>query len=62
MQKNLVFLVMEGKHGVSFLVAAFDLSQRKAEVAEKKAQAKQQSTQLLDFTRKALARLTYLKR
>ncbi|XP_042050376.1 AUGMIN subunit 1-like [Salvia splendens] len=46
----------------SFLVAAFDLSQRKDEVAEKKAQAKQESRQLLDFTRKALARLTYLKR
>ncbi|KAL1548734.1 AUGMIN subunit 1 [Salvia divinorum] len=46
----------------SFLVAAFDLSQRKAEVAEKKAHVKQESRQLLDFTRKALARLTYLKR
>ncbi|XP_057784962.1 AUGMIN subunit 1-like [Salvia miltiorrhiza] len=46
----------------SFLVAAFDLSQRKAEAVEKRAQAQQESRQLLDFTRKALARLAYLKR
>ncbi|KAH6779638.1 HAUS augmin-like complex subunit [Perilla frutescens var. hirtella] len=46
----------------SFLVAATDLSQRKADVEEKRAQAKRESKQLLDFTRKAITRLSFLKR
>lgn len=46
----------------SFLVAASNLSQRKGEVEEMRALAKRESKQLLDYTRKAIARLTFLKR
>lgn len=53
--------LMKGKC-FSFLVAASNLSQRKGEVEEKMSLAKRDSKQLLDYTRKAIARLTFLKR
>lgn len=46
----------------SFLVAMADLSLRKTTVEEKRAKVQQESKELLDYTRKAIARLTYLKR
>lgn len=50
------------KKCISLLVAAIDLSQKKAEIKEKRAQGKKESKQLLDLTRKAISRLAYLKR
>ncbi|KAM0993543.1 hypothetical protein EV1_009240 [Malus domestica] len=46
----------------SFLVAMGDISLRKTGVEEKRAKAQKESNVLLDYTRKAIARLTYLKR
>lgn len=46
----------------SFLVAMADLSLRKTAVEEKRAKVQSESKELLDYTRKAIARLTYLKR
>ena len=46
----------------SFLVAMGDISLRKTEVEEKRAEVNKESKLLLDYTRKAIARLTYLKR
>jgi HAUS augmin-like complex subunit 1 len=46
----------------SFLVAMGDLSLRKTDVEEKRARAQKESKILLENTRKAIARLTYLKR
>lgn len=46
----------------SFLVAMGDLSLRKTDVEEKRASAQKESKILLENTRKAIARLTYLKR
>ncbi|OIW16713.1 hypothetical protein TanjilG_14584 [Lupinus angustifolius] len=46
----------------SFLVAMGDISLRKTGVEEKRAKVQKESKILLDFTRKAIARLTYLKR
>ncbi|CAI9759086.1 unnamed protein product [Fraxinus pennsylvanica] len=46
----------------SFLVAMADLSLRKTAVEEKRAKVQKESKELLDYTRKAIARLTYLKR
>ncbi|KAL7134219.1 hypothetical protein ABFS83_11G012400 [Erythranthe nasuta] len=46
----------------SFLVAMADISLRKTAVEEKRAKVQQESKELLDYTRKAIARLTYLKR
>lgn len=46
----------------SFLVAMGDISLRKTGVEEKRAKAQKESKVLLDYTRKAIARLTYLKR
>ncbi|KAF2289294.1 hypothetical protein P3X46_009194 [Hevea brasiliensis] len=46
----------------SFLVAMGDISLRKTGVEEKRAKAQKESKILLDYTRKAIARLTYLKR
>ncbi|KZV26355.1 HAUS augmin-like complex subunit 1 [Dorcoceras hygrometricum] len=46
----------------SFLVAMADLSLRKTGVEEKRAKVQSESKELLDYTRKAIARLTYLKR
>ncbi|XP_027069412.1 AUGMIN subunit 1-like [Coffea arabica] len=46
----------------SFLVAMADLSLRKTAVEEKRSKVQQESKVLLDFTRKAISRLTYLKR
>ncbi|KAI3471328.1 hypothetical protein Pfo_030693, partial [Paulownia fortunei] len=46
----------------SFLVATTDLSLRKTTVEEKRAKVQQESKELLDYTRKEIARLTYLKR
>jgi len=46
----------------SFLVAMGDLSLRKTGVEEKRAKVQKESKILLDYTRKAIARLTYLKR
>ncbi|EPS63914.1 hypothetical protein M569_10866, partial [Genlisea aurea] len=46
----------------SFLVAMADLSLRKTSVEEKRAKVQKESKELLDYTRKAIARLTYLKR
>ncbi|KAL1554659.1 AUGMIN subunit 1 [Salvia divinorum] len=46
----------------SFLVAMADQSLRKTAVEEKRAKVQQESKELLDYTRKAIARLTYLKR
>jgi HAUS augmin-like complex subunit 1 len=48
--------------GFSFLVAMGDISLRKTGVEEKRAKAQKESKVLLDYTRKAIARLTYLKR
>lgn len=39
-----------------------DLSLRKSGVQEKRAKVQKESKVLLDYTRKAIARLTYLKR
>ncbi|XP_041996694.1 AUGMIN subunit 1-like [Salvia splendens] len=46
----------------SFLVAMADQSLRKTAVEEKRAKVQQESKELLDYARKAIARLTYLKR
>ncbi|CAN1193219.1 AUGMIN subunit 1 [Linum perenne] len=46
----------------SFLVAAADISLRKTSVEEKRAKARNDSKVLLEYTRKAIARLTYLRR
>ncbi|KAJ7976651.1 HAUS augmin-like complex subunit 1 [Quillaja saponaria] len=46
----------------SFLVAMGDISLRKTDVEDKKATLQKESKVLLDYTRKAIARLTYLKR
>ncbi|CAL5431123.1 hypothetical protein ACSBR2_020165 [Camellia fascicularis] len=46
----------------SFLVAMGDISLRKTGVEEKRAKVQNESKILLDYTRKAIARLTYLKR
>lgn len=46
----------------SFLVAMGDISLRKTGVEEKRAKVQKESKVLLDFTRKAIARLAYLKR
>ncbi|KAJ8570428.1 hypothetical protein K7X08_037400 [Anisodus acutangulus] len=46
----------------SFLVAVSDLSLRKTAVEEKRGKVQQESKVLLEYTRKAIARLTYLKR
>jgi HAUS augmin-like complex subunit 1 len=46
----------------SFLVAMGDISLRKTGVEEKRAKVEKESKILLDYTRKALSRLTYLKR
>lgn len=46
----------------SFLVAMGDISLRKTGVEEKRAEVNKESKLLLDYTRKAIARLTYLKR
>ncbi|CAI9099700.1 OLC1v1036560C1 [Oldenlandia corymbosa var. corymbosa] len=46
----------------SFLVAMSDLSLRKTAVEEKRSKVQQESKVLLDYTRKAISRLTYLKR
>ncbi|KAK9289502.1 hypothetical protein L1049_007657 [Liquidambar formosana] len=46
----------------SFLVAMGDISLRKIGVEDKRAKVQKESKILLDYTRKAIARLTYLKR
>lgn len=46
----------------SFLVAFGDLSLRKSDVEERRSKAQKESKMLLDNTRKAIARLTQLKR
>ncbi|KAK9141242.1 hypothetical protein Scep_010923 [Stephania cephalantha] len=46
----------------SYLVAMGDISLRKTGVEEKRAKVQKESILLLDYTRKAIARLTYLKR
>ncbi|BBN13993.1 HAUS augmin-like complex subunit 1 [Marchantia polymorpha subsp. ruderalis] len=46
----------------SFLLAMAELSLKKADVEEKRSRAQKESKMLLDNTRKAIARLTYLKR
>ncbi|KAL9270876.1 AUGMIN subunit 1-like protein [Drosera capensis] len=46
----------------SFLVAMGDISLRKTGVEEKRAKVEKDSRVLLDYTRKAIQRLTYLKR
>lgn len=46
----------------SFLVAMADISLRKSGVEEKRANVQKESKVLLDYTRKAISRLTYLKR
>ncbi|CAI0544113.1 unnamed protein product [Linum tenue] len=46
----------------SFLVAAADISLRKTGVEEKRAKVRNDSKVLLEYTRKAISRLTYLKR
>ncbi|XP_077214138.1 AUGMIN subunit 1-like isoform X2 [Tasmannia lanceolata] len=46
----------------SFLVAMGDICLRKTEVEEKRAKIQEESKVVLEHTRKALARLTYLKR
>ncbi|KAK6913714.1 hypothetical protein RJ641_021035, partial [Dillenia turbinata] len=46
----------------SFLVAMGDISLRKTGVEEKRAKVEKESKILLDYTRKAISRLTYLKK
>ncbi|KAI3694514.1 hypothetical protein L1987_77481 [Smallanthus sonchifolius] len=46
----------------SFLVAMGDISLRKTGVEDKRAKVQKESKILLDYTRKAIARLTYLKK
>ncbi|XP_031482360.1 AUGMIN subunit 1 isoform X1 [Nymphaea colorata] len=46
----------------SFLVAMADISLRKTDVEEKRSKVQKESKVLLEYTRKAIARLTYLKR
>ncbi|KAF8396235.1 hypothetical protein HHK36_017850 [Tetracentron sinense] len=46
----------------SFLVAIGDIYLRKTAVEDKRAKVQKDSNVLLDYTRKAIARLTYLKR
>ncbi|KAL2608989.1 hypothetical protein R1flu_027562 [Riccia fluitans] len=46
----------------SFLLAMAELSLKRADVEEKRSKAQKESKMLLDNTRKAIARLTYLKR
>lgn len=46
----------------SFLVSIADISLRKTGVEEKRAKVQKESRILLDYTRKAIARLSYLKR
>ena len=46
----------------SFLVAMGDISLRKTSVEEKRAKVQKESKFLSDYMRKAIARLTYLKR
>ncbi|KAL5703149.1 AUGMIN subunit 1 [Ranunculus cassubicifolius] len=46
----------------SYLVAMGDIALRKTGVEEKRASVQKESRVLLDYTRKAIARLTYLKR
>lgn len=46
----------------SFLVAMGDVSLRKTGVEDKRAKVQKESKILLDYTRRAIARLTYLKR
>ncbi|MBA0559753.1 hypothetical protein Godav_026572 [Gossypium davidsonii] len=52
----------EKQNGSSFLVAMGDISLRKTGVDEKRAKVHKESKTLLEYTRKAIARLTYLKR
>ncbi|KAL5545096.1 hypothetical protein UlMin_008880 [Ulmus minor] len=47
---------------VGFLVAMGDISLRKTSMEEKRTKVQKESKVLLDYTRKALARLMYLKR
>ncbi|KAL5722796.1 AUGMIN subunit 1 [Ranunculus cassubicifolius] len=46
----------------SYLVAMGDISLRKTSVEEKRTRVQKECKALLDYTRKAIARLTYLKR
>ncbi|KAL5565082.1 hypothetical protein UlMin_028246 [Ulmus minor] len=46
----------------SFLIAMGDISLRKTSVEEKRTKVRKESKVLLDYTRKAIARLMYLKR
>lgn len=64
---NLLFVFLHqslscGSCLYSFLVALADISLRKTGVEEKRSEVLKESKILLDFTRKAIARLTYLKR
>ena len=45
----------------SFLIAMGDISLRKTGIEEERDKAKRESEVLLDYTRKGLARLTFLK-
>ena len=56
------WILHKGRCGFSFLVAMGDMSLRKTGVEEKRAKVQKESKILLDYTRKAIARLTYLKR
>lgn len=53
---------VEKQNDSSFLVAMGDISLRKTGVDEKRAKVHKESKTLLEYTRKAIARLTYLKR
>ncbi|MBA0831470.1 hypothetical protein Goarm_015936 [Gossypium armourianum] len=53
---------LKKQNGSSFLVAMGDISLRKTGVDEKRAKVHKESKTLLEYTRKAIARLTYLKR
>lgn len=46
----------------SYLMAIAELSLKKTELEETRSKAQRESKMLLDYTRKAIARLTYLKR
>ncbi|RWR91449.1 HAUS augmin-like protein complex subunit 1 [Cinnamomum micranthum f. kanehirae] len=56
------FLNLKDTEMSSFLIAMGDISLRKAGIEEERDKAKRESEVLLDYTRKALARLTFLKK
>lgn len=55
-------LDLKDTESTSYLMAIAELSLKKTELEETRSKAQRESKMLLDYTRKAIARLTYLKR